>query len=121
MISERAKNGRMLYVNSEVINDPFGRFRYAKVRFIPNRQIGYEEQSKKAVNAANILITKYRSITNNFWITKIREEDIFLYKSVRDNSFDLSYTSKGIIQIKPDHTQDKVDRLLFTLDTCDKP
>ena len=115
MISERAKNGRRLFVNVEVINYPFGRFRYTKVRFTSNREINYEEQFKKAVNAVNILIIKYRSITNDFWITKIREEDIFLYKSVRDNSFDLSYTSKGIIQIRPDHSTSLIDHLYESL------
>lgn len=121
MISERPKRGRTLYINAEVKKDPAGRFRYTKVRFNPNKDLHFEEQFKVAIKAVNILIPKYRRITRDFWITKIREDDVFIYKDVQDDSYDFPFVTKGIGQIWPDHDQTKVNNLRESLVADDGP
>jgi|GEM_PF-1848807 hypothetical protein len=107
--------GRKLVLNSEINKDPFGRFRYTKVRFSMKKEINFEEQFRVAIKATNILVTKYRQITYDYWITKVREEDIFIYKSVDDDSFDQSYAAKGIVQMRSDHSQNVVQALRESL------
>jgi hypothetical protein len=62
MILQRPKYGRRLFVNAEVKKDPYGRFRYTKVRFRIDKEVGFEEQHEIALKFINILISKYREI-----------------------------------------------------------
>jgi hypothetical protein len=124
MISDRRHGhatGRRIVVNAEVDKDPFGRFRYTKVRFTSSKNLHSEDQFKTAINAVNVLVTKYRRITGDYWITKVREEDVFIYKAVKDDSFDLSYTAQGIGQIRPDHNHTTVNDLRESLMANDEP
>jgi hypothetical protein len=57
----------------------------------------------------------YRSITGDYWITKVREEDIFTYRGVEDNTFDFSTVAKGFTKIRSDHNKDIVDNLRKSL------
>src|SRR5215208_3032699 len=102
--------GRTLVVNAELLRDPFGRFRYTRVRFL-STMATLEEQFKKAVTAINTLITKFRSATGDYWITKIREEDVLAYTDAQDNFSGFSQATQGIIQIMPDHSKDIIDNL----------
>ena len=118
MIADR-RYGRRIAVNAEIDKDPFGRFRYTKVKITSSKDLHFEEQM--AVKAVNVLITKYRRITGDYWITKVREEDVFIYKAVKDNSFNLSYMAKGIGQIRPDHSQTIVNDLRESSMANDEP
>lgn len=116
IISETAGYGRQLIINAEVKNDPVGRFRYTKVRYTSKKlEQDLEEQFKEAVRVVNILIARYRSITGDYWITKVREEDIFTYKGIQDGSLDFTALAKGFVEVRPDHNRDIVDNLRESL------
>jgi hypothetical protein len=110
IISETPDYGRQLIINAEIKNDPVGRFRYTKVRYTSTKlKENLEYQFKEAGNVVNILIARYRSITGDFWITKVREEDIFTYKDIQCDSF--TGLEKGFVKARPDHNQHIVDNL----------
>lgn len=118
---QNVQKGRTLVINAEVKKDPFGRFRYTKIRFTSAKIRHFEEEFNAAIRAVNIFVTKYRRITQEYWIHKIREEDVFLYKSSEEG--DLCYATKGIVQVRPDHKSEIITSLCNSLvaDEIDYP
>jgi hypothetical protein len=111
VLSQKRELGRTLTINSEIAKDRFGRFRYSKIRYTSNKNLHSKDEFIRAIRAVNLLIDKYRALTNDYWITRIRENDIFLYMNVREDSFDCSHVEKGISQIRTDHDEKIVNSL----------
>ena len=111
ILSEKRELGRSIIINGEINKDRFGRFRYSKVRYTSNKKLSYNEEFKRSIRAINLLIDKYRLLTQDYWITKIHEKDIFIFMDVEEHSFEFSHTEKGISQFRPDHEDTIVDTL----------
>jgi hypothetical protein len=108
-----------IIINGEINNDKLGRFRYTKIEFLSNKKLNYDEEFKRAIKATNMLIDRYRIETMHYWITNIRENDIFVYQDVSNIS--TAYTKKGFTRIKDDIDIDTVNSIKNKLINASTP
>ena len=108
-----------IIIKGEVPKDKIGRFRYTKIEFISNKQLHPELEFKQAIKATNMLINVYRVETMHYWITNIRENDVFIYEDFSNAT--TTYTKKGIKKIQDDINIDTVNSIKSSLVKSTKP
>lgn len=104
-------HGRQIIINGEITRDRFGRFRYTKVKYNSAKQLHYKDEFERAIRAVNILIDVYRQKTFDHWITNVTEKEIFIYKSISEQHSQMSYSTKGFSQTRPDHDSETVNEI----------
>ena len=100
--------GRQIIINGEISKDKIGRYRYTKVKVQHDNDTETDELFKKSIKAVNILIDQYRVWTLNYWIQRVRENDVFIYQNIDNNSFDKSFSIQGYTRYKKDIDNDIV-------------
>jgi hypothetical protein len=108
---EAYHHGRRILINGEITRDRFGRFRYTKVKYNSTKQLHYKEEFNRAIKAVNILIDVYRQETFDYWITNVTEKEIFIYKNISEQHFQVASSTKGFSQIRPDHDLETVKEI----------
>jgi hypothetical protein len=104
-------HGRRILINGEIKKDRYGRFRYTKVKYSSTKQLHYDKEFVRAIKAINILIDVYRIETQEYWITNVIEDEIFIYKDVSEDSGQMVYSMKGFTQKREDHDLGTVNEI----------
>jgi hypothetical protein len=94
--------GLKILLNAEIVKDRFGRLRYTRVSVVSDT---LKSSRARIISAVNKLIDSYRIISNEYWLYRIREEDILFVSS--ETQFDY----EGFSKAKPDISNERVEHL----------
>jgi hypothetical protein len=98
--------GEKILLNAEIVRDRLGRLRYTKVSVISDT---LKNSMTRIVSAVNKLIDLYRMVSDEYWLYRIRREDILFISSEREFAYE------GLSKAKPDISNQSLDRLKHLL------
>jgi hypothetical protein len=103
---------RLVFINTEIPEDRLGRLRYTRIKFTFKKSGSgnNNDYNQRAIDATNKLIDYYRVFSGAFWIHRITDADIMVYRYGESG-----ISMQGLSQFKSDLSSSIVEQIQTNL------